>query len=430
MRRRQRAVRPVDARTGLFIVALAVLVGFAVWRIVSLALSDLHQASDPRQSLRWRDNQADALIALAEQEVASGHFDAAAVLARRALAANPFDGRGYRVLADVAAANGDRAAQARLIDLAVRHAPRDIPARTWAAQIALQRGDAAAALHHYDRLLRVAPSTQPTVIPAIVQLASMPGAREAVVAELSGQPYWRPEFLRQFARLAPSSDDLAPIFGALEQGGGLNEEEMALYLGRLVRDRRWDDAFLAWVGTLAPEELARLATPYDGGFENRSRSGSPFDWSIRPPEGIEVAVRPSPEGRGHALWLEFLGRRAAFRDVRQLLRLQPGQSYVLQWRSRLEELQAARGLQWTVTCADGRGEPLLATAPQAGSSGWRVQQVRFAVPDDCGAEWLTLELEARIPAESQAFGSAWFDDVRVVQLPMSAPRASVATVVH
>ncbi len=35
MRRRERAVRP-DARTGLIIVACAVVVAFAAWRIVSL----------------------------------------------------------------------------------------------------------------------------------------------------------------------------------------------------------------------------------------------------------------------------------------------------------------------------------------------------------------------------------------------------------
>lgn len=417
-----------DARTGLVIVAVAAVVGFAAWRIVSLALSDLYDVAEPAKALRWRDDASDALIVLAEQRMAGGDADAAAELARRALAANPFDGRGYRVLADVAASRGDAVGQARLIEQAVRHAPRDIAARAQAAQLALQRGDAASALRHYDRILRVAPAAQPTVIPALVQLASLPGARDAVVTELAARPYWRAEFLRQFARLAPDGEALAPVFESLRARGGLNEEETSLYLGRLVRDGRWDDAFLAWAGSLPPQALTSLTTPFDGGFENPTRTGGPFDWSITPPQGIEVEVRPSPEGRGRALWIEFLGRRAPFRDVRQLLRLQPGQAYVLQWRSRLDGLQTARGLRWTVTCAGGDGAALLGTPAQAGTRGWTEQRAGFSVPEGCTAQWLTLELEARIPSESQAFGSAWIDDVALTAAPIV--HESAATVVH
>jgi hypothetical protein len=51
--------------------------------------------------------------------------------------------------------------------------------------------------------------------------------------------------------------------------------------------------------------------------------------------------------------------------------------------------------------------------------------VAFDVPADCTAQWLTLELDARIAAETQAMGTAWFDDVEVsrdagnVDLPRS-----------
>jgi hypothetical protein len=77
-------------------------------------------------------------------------------------------------------------------------------------------------------------------------------------------------------------------------------------------------------------------------------------------------------------------------------------------------LQAARGLRWTVICAEGAAGMILATDPSAGSSPWRQHTAAFDVPADCPAQWLTLELDARIAAETEAMGTAWFDDVKVV----------------
>jgi len=399
----------------LGIAALIAVAGFAAWRILSLAMADFHAGSDPARALGWRPDHPAALLRLAEKQVASGNFDAAAALARRALAADPLDGRAYRVLADVARGQGDRDLQRTLIALAVRHAPRDIAARAWAAQNALERGDAAAAFSHYDRILRVAPQAQATIFPVLAGLAAMPGARDALVSVLAGQPPWRASLLGYFAGNTPSADDLPPVFEALRASGGLSPEENAALVGRLVRDRRWDQAFVAWAGGLSAAQLAALGTPVDPGFEDATPPGGPFEWNFGRVAGVDAGIRSLPDAKGHALRVEFQGRRSAFRDVRQLLLLPPGTGYQLQWRSRLDGLQAARGLRWTLTCADGPAGTILATEPSAGSSPWRQHAAAFDVPPDCPAQWLVLELDARIAAETQAMGTAWFDDVEVVK---------------
>jgi hypothetical protein len=51
-----------------------------------------------------------------------------------------------------------------------------------------------------------------------------------------------------------------------------------------------------------------------------------------------------------------------------------------------------------------------------GSSPWQRHEQSFSVPAGCPAQWLQLELDARIPAEYYARGGAWFDDVDI--LPM------------
>jgi hypothetical protein len=399
---------------GLIVTACCAVALFAAWRIASLAVADFHADTDPARALQWRPGHPEALLRLAEKNAASGRFEEAAALARRALAADPLDGRAYRVLADAARGRGDLEQQRELIVLAVQHAPRDIAARAWAAQIALERGDAASAFSHYDRMLRVEPGARTTVFPVIAALAAMPGARDAMVARLAEQPPWRTEFLRYFASTAPSADDLLPVFEGLRASGGLSPDENAALVGRLVRDRRWDQAFVAWAGGLSQAQLGALGTPVNGDFEDQAPPRGPFDWNVGRVSGVDAGIRPLPDDEGHALRVEFQGKRSPFRDVRQLLMLPPRAGYRLEWRSRFDGLQASRGLRWTVTCADGTAGVILASEPSTGSSPWRTHAVAFDVPPGCPAQWLALELDARIAAETQAMGAAWFDDVAVV----------------
>ena len=42
----------------------------------------------------------------------------------------------------------------------------------------------------------------------------------------------------------------------------------------------------------------------------------------------------------------------------------------------------------------------------------------FEVPgENCGGQWLTLRIPARIPAEGRIGGNAWFDDLKIVRIP-------------
>ncbi|MCJ7451841.1 MAG: hypothetical protein MUO39_05110, partial [Steroidobacteraceae bacterium] len=264
--------------------------GVAGWRIVTLAMSDFYADSDPARALEWRSTHPDALLRLAELMLAARRFPEAGTLAQRALAADPLDGRAYRVLADVAREQGDRDRQRTLIALAVQHAPRDIAARTWAAQIALERGDAAAAFSHYDRILRVAPEAQATIFPVLAGLAAMPGARDALVSRLAEQPPWRVSLLRYFAGTTPSADDLPPVFEALRAAGGLSPDENAALVGRFVRDRRWDQAFVAWAGGLSAAQLAALGTPVNPGFEDAAPPSGPFEWNFGRVAGVDAGI--------------------------------------------------------------------------------------------------------------------------------------------
>jgi hypothetical protein len=115
---------------------------------------------------------------------------------------------------------------------------------------------------------------------------------------------------------------------------------------------------------------------------------------------------------GLALRVEFEDRRVAFRHVRQLLALVPG-TYRLEGRVRWDDLRGERGLVWTLTCAEN-GRVIAETDPVTGRRDWRTFEQDLVVPaENCGGQWLTLRVPARIAAEQRLGGVAWFDDLSI-----------------
>ncbi len=357
--------------------------------------------------------EPDAVLGRAQAALAADQLDEAAALARAVLAARPLDGRAYRVLAQRALKRGDGAQLATFTALAVQYAPRDLEARALAAQLAIEAADFGAAVDHYDRMLRVEPASAERVFPVLAGLAQTDGGRERLLLRLAERPLWRLALLRHAARALPAAADLPPLFHALGRRAGLSPEEMAAYIGRFVDDRQWQAAYLAWLNELPQARLGQLASPVNGNFE-LSSTGAPFEWLIEGASGAEAGIADRDDGAGHALHVAFAGARAQVRNVRQLLLLQPGLNYLLHWQSRLDALDTPRGLHWVLVCAQGGGERLLNGELLQGSAPWRRHEQGFTVPPGCPAQWLQLELDARIAAETYARGAAWFDDVVIL----------------
>jgi len=392
---------------------VAIVVLFAGWRITLLALDPAHQ---PGYQLK-----------LSDQAMREGNFEASAIHARQALADNPFDGRPYIRLAEFALARGDTAEAEDLLALAVKHSPREPLARALSAQLALNRQDWAEAMRHFDRMLRVTPNLAEQAFPVFDALASEPSSRAALVKRLVGQggdldylrdqlrsPPWREQYLLAHAAKAP---DPRPLFSDLRRASELTPTEQDAHVARYVREARWGEAFAEWTASLPVSALTQLKSPVDGGFEQPFRAGPPFGWDIQAPKGTRVGIQRLRDGEGSGLHVEFLGRRAAFSGVKQLLMLAPG-DYRLSWRHKLEKLETPRGLRWTLTCTAGANPERVNGPLLHGTSEWASVEEPFTVPADCPAQWLVLKLDARIPAETLAVGGAWFDDVRIRRAPL------------
>ena len=388
---------------------VAGLVVVAAVRAVSWAVGDDLAYLDPPAALQVRGDHPMAIGSVAELNWALGQHAPAIAMARRAAAANPMNGAGYRVLALVAAAQGQEARAVGLMHQALQRSPGDLTARRWLAEQAQAAGQWRRALPLQDRLLRQAPDEGAAWFEEWTARLQEPAVRSAMQPILAAAPPWREAFLAHYAQKAPASTDVDAL---LSQLPGLSPAEAAAWLGRLVADGRWAEAHTQWA-TLGSAGAARPLTAgglVNGGFET-APGLPPFDWSIRAPAGVQASLSVVDGRPGQALRLQFLGTRSAFNGVQQTVLAAPG-LHTVHWAYRLEALTTPRGLRWVAACAS-TGVELGASPLLAGQAAWRDAHFAFEVPAGCPAVALRLELAARIPAETQAYGTAWFDDIRL-----------------
>jgi tetratricopeptide (TPR) repeat protein len=393
---------------------LAALLGFAAWRSLTLGLADHLSRSQPDAALAWRaahpeaqlrrlDKQARGTVIPAGQEAA----------ARAAIRAAPLDGRGYRLLAQQAELSGNLASARELYSLAAARGPRDLPTLRWLANDALARGDYARAIAHIDLMLRLQPELAQFLNRVLISLSSHAPAQGDLAATLLRMPPWRSQFMVRLVSQSPDSQALFPLMERLRRApGGLADSELSAWIGRLARDREWGAAYLIWAQSLSPEASQRIGNVFNGSFE-REPSQSGFDWRFVQLPGAQMSRAQVTGAKDHlALRVAFEDRRVPFKNVSQLLALAPGK-YRLEGQVRLDDLRSERGLVWTLTCVEDQ-HPIGETVPMSGRREWTRFALDFDVPPaDCGGQWLTLRVPARIPAEQLIGGAAWFDDIQI-----------------
>ena len=394
-------------RIGL-VACLLVLLGTAGWRVAETLQADAAlDRNDPGAALRWRPENPQALLLQAESRFSDGDLETAEQLARRQLRAAPADGRGYRVMAQIAAARGKEDRALALFRIAARRAPRDLAARGWLAQHALEQGRPAEALAHIDAVLTLSAGAGHRIFPVLVELAGDPAFADVLATTLAKRPAWRSGMLAAL-RAPKGGDPVAAdrVLAALQRQGGLTPAEFDGWIEALMQQGRWGEAHARWAAPQLAEGRA-LSLLFNGDF-NAPPLGTGFDWRLRSVPGILAQIEPARDGG--SLHLRFLGRRVAQPPLGHALLLGPGE-YTLDWRERSDALRANNGVGWTLTCADAR--TLLARGdPLQGSYAWRDRSMTFNVPrKGCLGQWLQLG-----PLGGQVVvGDAWYSAVRLTR---------------
>lgn len=384
-------------------VAAAALLGA---RLVTFTLADQVATSDPQLALTLDRHHAAALIEQAEAALRQEPPDLAnaAVFAAAALRAEPLNARAVQRLARIAQARGDKEKGEALMRIAGAALKRDLFAQAALLDLALQAGDAEAAVAQIDVLFRGQhPNAWDPLLGALVPTLTLPQLAEPFARRLAAQPPWRTWLLTGLASKSADYDGLAQLYAALRQSPAPpTEAEWRPLLTRLVSAGRLEQAYVTWLDTLQPERLADAALFYNADFRY-GVSNLPFDWVVTPAPEALVRAAPGDDGTG-LLIVDFFGGRIAFQHIAHLLVLPPGR-YAFSGRQRAERLENGRGLRWRLACRDDPQGALAETPLLAGDSPWAPFTASFTVPEACPAQILLLELPARVAREQDVSGA-------------------------
>ena len=332
----------------------------------------------------------------------------------------PLNARALRLLGQVSDAAKDEAAAAGFMQAAAKLSLHDNLADSWLMLKSFAAKDYQSTVYYADILLRTTPELGTYVVPILARIAEDKGSAGLIKTALAGDPPWRDRFFQ----MLPTSitDARTPLDLLLTLRASANPpspQDLNRYLNFLVQHKLYELAYYTWLQFLPAEQLRNAGLLYNGGFEI-APTGSPFDWILPEGSGVTVDIESKPDAGGHALLLNFQYGRVDYSSVAQLIMLAPGRYH---FTGRFKgELVGPRGLKWRVACAETRSNRL-AEGPMINGRvpSWSETGFDFTVPaQNCRAQYLSLDLDARMASESFVNGSVWFDDLQISRLA-SAP---------
>jgi tetratricopeptide (TPR) repeat protein len=399
-------------RLGIVVCMLSVLLWIG-WQIIARTAATTLARSDPDAALGFVDDHHVALNQLAEKELLgpNNNLDTARERARRALRSSPLNARALTLLGLIADKKGDQKSAEDLMQIAVGRTWHDFDADQWLLNRETQRGDYAHALPYADAMLRIDQETRPGLFPVLASFTVDPRALGALTSFLATSPPWRPWFLSELSGRLANQTRLVQLYAALnDTGNPPTKDELRPYLNRLIKDENFEVAYQTWRATLTSEQRADVTYPFNRDFEFPI-DNLPFNWNFA---GADVQVVSSADsGEKRTLRVEYSGARVDVANVKQLLLL-PAGDYSFGGRVKTAELRTSRGLWWRIFCAEGPASTLANTELVSGTVPWTDFTIKVQVPaTGCAAQWLQLELPARVSSESKIEGQVWYRDLRI-----------------
>jgi hypothetical protein len=341
--------------------------------------------------------------------------------AEAALRNEPLNARALRLLGQAADAAKNDTDAANFMQAAAKLSLHDNLADSWLMLKSFSAKDYQATVYHADILLRTMPELGPYVVPILARIAEDKGSAGLIKTVLAGDPPWRDQFFQMLPTSVTDARTPLDLLLALRANADPPPPaDVNRYLNFLVQHKLYELAYYTWLQFLPAEQLRNAGLLYNGGFEI-APTGSPFDWIMPPGSGVTVDIETRADAdSGHALLLNFQYGRVDYAGVAQLIMLAPGR---YRFTGRFKgELVGPRGLKWRVACAETRGGRL-AEGPMINGRvpSWSDTGFDFTVPaQNCRAQYLSLDLDARMASESFVNGSVWFDDLKISRLA-SAP---------
>jgi hypothetical protein len=329
----------------------------------------------------------------------------------------PLNARALRLLGQASDAAKNDTDAATFMQAAAKLSLHDNLTDSWLMLKSFAAKDYPSTVYYADILLRTAPELGTYVVPILARIAEDKGSAGLIKKALAGAPPWRDQFFQMLpASITDARTPLDLLLALRTSATPPSPQDINRYLNFLVQHKMYELSYYTWLQFLPAEELRNAGLLYNGGFEI-APSGSPFDWIMPQGSGVTVDIESRPDAdSGNALLLNFQYGRVEYAGVTQLIMLAPGRYH---FTGRFKgELVGPRGLKWRIACAETRSDRL-AEGPMINGRvpSWSDTGFDFTVPaQNCRAQYLSLELDARMASESFVNGSLWFDDLKISRL--------------
>jgi tetratricopeptide (TPR) repeat protein len=331
-----------------------------------------------------------------------------------ALMNEPLNARALRILGQLADTSKDNDDASKYMTAAARLSLHEGIAVYWLMRKSTAANDYKAAISYADALLRTDPGLGPYVVPILAHFAEQQASKDLVKTLLESNPPWRGLF---FGALPDSVTDartpLEFLLALSTTPTPPTSAEIGRYLDFLIRHRFYDLAYYTWLQFLPADELRNAGLLFNGSFEV-APSGLPFDWVITQGSGVTIDIVPRRDkNNAHALLVDFLYGRVDYHSVSELVLLPPGTyQFAGQYNGKIA---GPRGLKWRIVCA-GESNTRIGESPMISgvTSAWKDIEFIFTVPAaDCRAQYVRLDLDARMASEQLVSGSMLFDELHI-----------------
>jgi hypothetical protein len=409
---------------GIIFAAVATIL---VWEVTSKTFARYLASEAPERALALDARQPTALLNLAEQKIGidapttadsrvqslSAGDSQVRTMTESALRESPLNARGLRILGQLANKVHDETRAMQFMQMSAQYSMNEFVAQAWLADKNFEKKDYASALHHADILLRKWNQFLNYVLPMLAQIAEDKDGSEDLRKLLAENPPWRAAFFGKLPQgISDARTPLNLLVALKDTPNPPNIDDLRSYLDFLVQRKFYSLAYYAWLQLLPAEQLNNLGLLFNGRFETPP-SGIPFDWVITPGTGVTIDRVSVPDfDDGRVLEVAFQQGRVDLGSVAQLVALPAGK---YQFQSKFTgEVVGQRGLKWRVTCAGGAniGESSMIAGR---TPTWKTIEIQFDVPGrDCPAQYLHLDLDARMSSEQFVSGMVRFGDLRIV----------------
>ncbi len=339
-----------------------------------------------------------------------------------ALMNDPLNARALRILGQVSTATGNDADAIKFMTTAARLSLHDSIAVYWMMHRSAEANNYQAAISYANALMRTNPEFAQYVMPLLGHYAEQKASSGLIKAALESDPPWRDIFFSYLTDEISDARTPLNLFVALRASSSPpTAKEVDNYLAILIAHKFYNLAYFTWLQFLPPEELRTAGFLFNGNFAIVP-GGSPFDWAITQGSGVTVDIVPTPDtSDGHALSVNFLYGRVEYQSVSELVALAPG-TYQFEGQYK-GKLVGPRGLKWRAICAD-EAQTRIGESPMisdSGNSSWKQVDFTFTVPSaGCPAQYIRLDLDARMPSEKLVTGSMLFNELHIARVSSPA----------